>query len=467
MAFDYDLFVIGGGSGGVRAARLVASRFSMRVALAEEYRVGGTCVIRGCVPKKLMAYAAGHGKNLADALAFGWSSGVHTGQGQNPANTSLTTRDFHFNWGAFQHRLAAELNRLEGLYEQTLATAGVTLYKTRAIVQDAHSIRTDDGQTFTAKHILIATGGHPTIPDIKGHRHAITSNEVFSLRTLPRRVLIVGGGYIACEFASIFNALGVSVTQCYRGAQILRGFDDETAGHVQNLACHQGIAVKLNTHVTALEKTNTGTVRACLQHTDTNTTELYDAVVFATGRSPNTQGLGLERIGVRTNTNGAICVDAYSQTNVPSIYAVGDVTGRIALTPVAIREAAAFVDTVFGGQPRAFDHRGVASAVFTNPEMASVGMTEQDARKEHSIKVYKTTFAAMDKRFAGRGEAVFMKLIVAADTGRILGCHIVSAAASEMSQLVAIAMHMGATKADFDATCAVHPTLAEELVTLT
>jgi glutathione reductase (NADPH) len=445
MAFDYDLFVIGGGSGGVRAARIASGEHGAKVGLAEESRMGGTCVIRGCVPKKLMVFASGFPEAVAEARAYGWDV---TGGA--------------FDWTHFRTRLEAELDRLEGAYRATLRNAGVTVHDTRATLVDAHRVRLASGEEVSAKHILIATGGRPFVPDFPGSDLAVTSNEMFHLEALPKRALVVGGGYIASEFACILNGLGVKVSQYYRGAQILRGFDDEARGHVSNAMRAQGIDIHCGTDVMRLEQTGAG-IRAVA--TDGSEQE-FDLVLYATGRRPNTQRLGLEDLGVTLGREGQILVDRYSQTGVPSIFAVGDVTGRINLTPVAIREGHAFADTVFGGRPTAFDHDLVASAVFTQPELGSVGLSEEAARAMGPIEVYATAFRPMKSLFAGKQDRVLMKLVVAKDSRKVLGCHIVAPEAGEMIQLAAIAIRMGATKEDFDRTCAVHPTMAEELVTL-
>ncbi len=445
MAFDYDLFVIGGGSGGVRAARIASGEYGAKVGLAEESRMGGTCVIRGCVPKKLMVFASGFPEAIEEARAYGW---------QVEAGT--------FDWTHFRTRLEAELDRLEGAYRNTLKNAAVFVHDERATIADAHRVRLASGAEVTAKHILVATGGRPFVPDFPGADLAVTSNEMFHLPALPKRALVVGGGYIASEFACILKGLGVAVSQYYRGAQILRGFDDEARGHVSNAMRSSGIDIHCGTDVMRLEKTTTG-IRAVA--TDGSERE-FDLVLYATGRRPNTTGLGLEALGLTLGRNGEIPVDAYSQTAVPSVFAVGDVTGRINLTPVAIREGHAFADTVFGAKPTTFDHQLVASAVFTQPEMGSVGLSEEAARAQEPIEVYSTAFRPMKTLFAGKQDRVLMKLIVSQASRRVLGCHIVAPEAGEMIQLAAIAIRMGATKEDFDATCAVHPTMAEELVTM-
>lgn len=445
MAFDYDLFVIGGGSGGVRAARIASGEHGAKVGLAEESRMGGTCVIRGCVPKKLMVFASAYPEAIAEAREYGWD--VTSGG---------------FDWTHFRTRLETELDRLEGAYRNTLQNAGVVIHDGRAVVVDAHRVRLASGVEFTTKHILVATGGWPFVPEIPGRDLAITSNEMFHLPALPRRALVVGGGYIASEFACILKGLGVEVSQFYRGAQILRGFDDEARGHVANAMRAQGIDIHCGTDVMRLERTDAG-IRAVA--TD-GTEREFDLVLYATGRRPNTAGLGLEALGLTLGRNGEIPVDRFSQTAVPSVFAVGDVTGRVNLTPVAIREGHAFADTVFGGKPTAFDHGLVASAIFTQPEMGSVGLSEEAARDQEPIEVYSTAFRPMRTLFAGKQDRVLMKLIVSQASRKVLGCHIVAPEAGEMIQLAAIAIGLGATKEDFDRTCAVHPTMAEELVTM-
>ena len=445
MTFDVDLFVIGGGSGGVRAARIAASEGGARVALAEEYRMGGTCVIRGCVPKKLMVYASAYPAAMEDARAYGWD----------------VTLD-GFDWAQFRGQMDAELDRLERAYRGGLTNAGVTIHDTRATVEDPHAVLLATGERITAKHILIATGGAPFVPDVPGADLAMTSNDIFRLESLPESILIVGGGYIACEFACILRGLGVAVTQYYRGAQVLRGFDDEARGHVADAMRAQGIDIHCGTDVLGMTRVPQG-VRVEATNGDDR---VFGAVLYATGRKPNSAGLGLEALGVKLGRQGEILVDDYSQTAVPSIFAVGDVTDRINLTPVAIREGHAFADTVFKGTPRKADHELVASAVFTQPEMGTVGLTEEQARAQEPVDVYVASFRPMQSLFAGRPDRALFKLIVSQATQKVLGCHIVAPGAGEMIQMVAIAMKMGATKADFDRTCAVHPTMAEELVTM-
>ena len=462
MPFDFDLFVIGGGSGGVRAARMAAAT-GAKVALAEDWRLGGTCVIRGCVPKKLMVFASGFRESFAEARAYGWD-----------------VPDGVFNWAAFRTTLHTELDRLEGIYRKLLETSGVTVLNARATLADAHTLHLSTGDTITAAHILVATGGHPEWPDLPNAHLGMVSDDIFLMDDLPRSILIVGGGFIACEMACILNGMGVEVTQFYRGAQILRGFDDEARGLVAEAMKGQGIDLALGTNIVemgpadAVMDTPVGEMAPVAMATKgpirvkaTNGTEqVYNAVLFATGRIPNTKGLGLEPLGVAVGRRGEIMVDTYSQTAVPSIYAIGDVTNRINLTPVAIRDSMAFVRTVFDGIPTPVDHELVASAVFTQPELGTIGLTEEQARDREPIDVYCTSFRPMRSAFAGSPARVLMKLIVSQATRRVLGCHIVAPEAGEMIQLAAIAIKMGATKEDFDRTVAVHPTMAEEMVTM-
>ena len=445
MSFDYDLFVIGGGSGGVRAARVAAGETGAKVALAEEDRYGGTCVIRGCVPKKLMVFASEYSGMVEDAKAYGWD--VQPGA---------------FDWDTFHGKLVAELDRLEGIYRSILKNNGVESFDQRARLVDAHTVELTDGSRKTAKHILIATGGRPVVPEFPGSDLAITSNEIFHLDKLPKSILIVGGGYIASEFAGIMNGLGVETTQFYRGAQILRGFDEEARGLICEEMRQNGIDVRLGTNV--LEMTRDGEQ---IRVKATNGTEdRFDVVMYATGRAPNADNLGLEDLGVERGRKGEIVVDEYSQTAVPSIYAIGDVTDRVNLTPVAIREGMAFVETVFKGNPTPVDHELIPTAIFTQPEFGTVGLSEEEASAQEPIEVYATSFKPMQKAFAGGTQRVLMKLIVSQATRKVLGCHIVAPGAGEMIQLAGVAVKMGATKEDFDRTVAVHPVMAEELVTM-
>lgn len=444
MSFDFDLFVIGGGSGGVRAAR-VAAQEGAKVALAEEDRYGGTCVIRGCVPKKLMVFASEYSGMVEDALAHGWD--IQLGA---------------FDWDVFRTKLYAELDRLEKVYRSILKNNSVETFDQRAMLADAHTVELADGTRKTAKHILLAMGGRPVKPGIPGDEFGITSNDIFHLDKLPESILIVGGGYIASEFAGILNGMGVNVTQYYRGAQILRGFDEEARALVSEEMCQKGVHLHLGTNV--LEMRQEGD-KVWVKAT-TGGERVFDHVMFATGRAPNTENMGLEEIGVEIGRKGEVVVDEYSQTAVPSVYAIGDVTDRANLTPVAIREGMAFVETVFKGNPTKPDHELIPTAIFTQPEMGTVGLSEEEAAAKEATEVYATSFKPMQQSFAGRSERVLMKLVVSQKTRKVLGCHVVAPGASEMIQLVGIAIKMGATKEDFDRTVAVHPTMSEEIVTM-
>ncbi|WP_198672287.1 FAD-dependent oxidoreductase [Pseudogemmobacter bohemicus] len=472
MAFDCDLFVIGGGSGGVRAARMAAAT-GARVQLAEESRMGGTCVIRGCVPKKLMVFASSFRELPSQARAYGWD-----------------IPEGHFDWLAFRARLHTELDRLEGVYRRLLDGSGVTIHDSRARLVDPHEVALADGRRISAKHILIATGGRPERPDLPGAELGLVSDDIFNFAKLPERLLIVGGGFIACEMACILQGLGVRVTQFHRGAQILRGFDDEARGLVAEAMRASGISLRVGTNIAAMgpkgslddgfaapaaelqldaRRALSGALSGsgpCAVRSTTGELCEVDHVLFATGRRPNSDGLGLEEIGIGIGRRGQVEVNEYSQTAVPSVYAIGDVTDRVNLTPVAIREGMAFVETVFHARPTPVDHALIPAAVFTQPELGAVGMTEEEARDQGPIEVYATSFRPMRSAFAGSDARVLMKLIVCTETRRVLGCHIVAPEAGEMIQLAAIAVKMGATKEDFDRTCAVHPTMAEELVTM-
>ena len=445
-SFDYDLFVIGAGSGGVRAAR-IASNHGARVAVAEEYRVGGTCVIRGCVPKKLLAYASRFHGEFEDAAGFGWTVGTPT-----------------FDWPTLIANKDREIDRLEAAYRANLQRSKVEVIAGRAVLVDRHTVRLADGRTASAKTILIATGGAPNVdPKLKGRELAITSNEAFHLKALPKSILIAGGGYIAVEFACIFAGLGVETTLIYRGSKILRGFDEDVRDDLTAAMGKRGARIVTDRTITALAKAG-DRVRATLS--DATTLDL-DQVMFAIGRSPNTAALGLDAAGVKTTANGAIVVDANGRTNVDNIYAAGDVTDRVNLTPVAIREGHAIADTLFGGKPWAVDHDLIPTAVFSEPEIGTVGMTEADARTKYSaIDIYKARFRPMKYTLSGRDERMLMKLVVDTASQKILGCHVLGPDAAEIVQMAAIAMRMGATKADFDATMALHPSAAEELVTM-
>ncbi len=443
--FDYDLFTIGAGSGGVRASR-VAAAHGARVAVAEEYRVGGTCVIRGCVPKKMLVYGAHFAEDLEDAKQFGW-----------------TIEGKSFDWKALRDLVQNDVTRLEGLYGQTLSNHNVTVIPERATITGPHQITLASGRIVTAKHILIATGARPHIPEFPGNEHVITSNEAFHLDAIPRRVLIAGGGYIANEFAGIFNQFGAKVTVANRSETILRGYDEAVRDRLLQISLTRGIEFCFNAEFERIEKQADGTLLVKLTGQDARA---FDCVMVATGRVPNIEGLGLETIGVETGKRGEIIVDAFSRTNVPHVYAVGDVTDRVQLTPVAIREGQAFADSVFGpGEPYAVDHSCVPSAVFSHPPIAAVGMTEGEARNTlGSIKVYQADFRPMKHVVAGRSERCLYKMIVDAANDRIVGIHMIGPDAPEIMQAAAIAVKAGLTKADFDATVAIHPTMAEELV---
>ncbi len=441
---DFDLFIIGAGSGGVRAARLAAS-MGIKVGIAEEFRYGGTCVIRGCVPKKLMVNAADFQDYLTDAKGFGWDIG----------STS-------FSWDKFLSAKNKEIERLENIYFKILQNSGVQTFGVRAKFLSSNSVELSDGTICYSKVILIATGGVPFVPNFAGKEYAITSNEIFELESLPNRILIVGGGYIASEFAGILNGMGVEVTQMYRGEKLLRGFDEDIRDHVSIAMLERGINVKCGVDVLECKKDNSGLSVNVSNGSIIDT----DCLLFATGRKPNTLNLGLEKTRVSVDKEGAIKINKLQRTSDSSIYAIGDVTNRLNLTPVAIRDAIAFVDTVFKNKPVSPDYEVVPTAVFTRPEVGTVGLTEAQASLDYSIKIYKTTFKPLANAIAGRKEVTIMKMIVDEVTRKVLGCHLVGPNSSELIQLVAVAIKMGARKEDFDKTCAVHPTAAEELVTL-
>jgi glutathione reductase (NADPH) len=445
--FDVDLFVIGGGSGGVRAARIAAGH-GARVAIAEEYRMGGTCVIRGCVPKKLLVYASHIRHDLEDAAGFGW-----------------TVPPASFDWPTLIANKDREIARLEAAYTFNVEKSGARVLKTRAVFEDAHTLRLATGEAVRAKVVLVATGGAPNhgLP-IPGIEHVISSNEVFHLAALPRRIVIQGGGYIALEFACIFAGFGSDVTLVYRGDNILRGFDEDVRAHVRSEMEKNGISILTGCTVGRVDKHG----NEFTSHLSNGSSVVSDQVMFAIGRHPNIGGLGLEKAGVALNpANGGIAVDHFSRTSVPNIYAIGDVTHRINLTPVAIREGHAFADTVFGKRTVQVDHADIPTAVFSQPEVGTVGLTETQARAQFShVDIYKATFRPMKATLSGRDTRVLMKLVVDASTDRVVGCHIVGDGAAEMAQVLGIAVKMKATKADFDATMALHPTAAEELVTM-
>ena len=443
MNFDYDLFVIGAGSGGVRAARMSATH-GAKVAMAEEYRVGGTCVIRGCVPKKLFVYASHYAEDFHEAEGFGWTVG-----------------ETSFDWPTLVANKDAEIDRLNKIYIKNAEAAGVEIIQARAELLDRNTIAID-GRELTAKYILLAPGATPFIPDIPGAEYAISSNEAFHLEALPEQIIIVGGGYIAVEFAGIFNGLGVDVTLVYRGEEIMRGFDADIRTHLREEMVKKGITVLLNTDVIAITQ-QAGDYEVALSD---GTTRSAGQVMYATGRVPNVSGLGLDRVGVETHPNGAIKVDAYSQTSVDNIYAVGDVTDRAQLTPIAIREGAAFAETVFNNAPQQVDHSIIPTAVFSQPPIGTVGLTEEAAREQYEVDVYRSVFRPMKHTLSGSEEKTLMKLLVDKASDKVLGLHIVGPDSGEMIQAFGIAVTMGATKADFDATVAVHPTAAEELVTM-
>jgi glutathione reductase (NADPH) len=444
--YDYDLLVIGAGSGGVRAGR-IAAQHGAKAAVIESDRVGGTCVIRGCVPKKLFVYASHYAEHFEDAINFGW-----------------TTEKVSFDWQTLVANKDKEIERLSRAYLRNLESAGAELIRAHATFEDAHTLALSDGRKVTAKTVLIAAGSSPFVPrHLPGHELAITSNEAFHLEQLPSRICIVGGGYIAVEFAGIFNNLGVETVLIHRGEKILRGFDDDLRDHLTAEMRKKNIEIRLRSDVARVERSGDG-VRVTL-----NDGAAFGAgqIMFATGRVPNVTNLNLEKIGVKLTPHYAVEVDAYSRSSVENIYAIGDVTNRLNLTPVAVREGHAFADMLFGGKDVKVDHTNVPTAVFSQPELGTVGMTEATARATFkSIDIYKTTFRPMKHTLSGRDERMLMKLVVDSTSDKVLGCHIIGPDAGEMAQLLGIAVKMGATKADFDATMAVHPTAAEEIVTM-
>lgn len=443
--YDYDLFTIGAGSGGVRASRVSAGH-GAKVAIAEEYRVGGTCVIRGCVPKKMLVYGAHFAEDLEDCQKFGWEIEGKT-----------------FNWKKLRDNVLADVDRLEGAYTDTLESHEVEIFKERARLTGPHEVTLEGGRTVTAKHILIATGARPRMPECQGAEHAISSNEAFHLDEIPGKIIIAGGGYIANEFAGIFNEFGSNVTLVNRGDQLLRSYDEGVRDRLLQISMTKGIAFKFNKIFEYIKPCDEGGYFVKLSDCDE---EHVDCVMFAVGRIPNTEGLGLEDVGVELGKGGEVVVDRFSKTSVDHIYAVGDVTDRVQLTPVAIREGQAFADSVFGGhEPVAVDHSCIPSAVFSHPPIASVGMTEGEAKnKLGSVKVYQSDFRPMKNVLAGRNERSLIKMVCDDSNGKIVGIHMIAPDAPEMMQAAAIAVKAGLTKADFDATVAIHPTMAEELV---
>jgi glutathione reductase (NADPH) len=442
--YDYDLVTIGAGSGGVRASRM-AAQMGAKVAICEESRVGGTCVIRGCIPKKLLVYGAHFADDFEDAASYGWT---------------LPTPSF--DWPALIAAKDKEIDRLNGIYLNILKTNGVELLEGRAVLADPHTVEVA-GRRITAANILIATGGWPTMPKLPGIEHAITSNEALDLKALPKRIAIVGGGYIAVEFAGIFNGLGAQVTEIIRADKLLRGFDEDLRGVIGEEMTKKGIEILTGTQVDAIEKTAEG-YRLKLDKGEALT---VDAVMYATGRAPMTGGIGLAEAGIQISKSGAVAVDGYSRSSVPHIFAVGDVTDRINLTPVAIKEGAAVAMTLFGGTPTEADHKDVPSAVFSQPPIATVGLNEAEARTAHGdIDVYVSSFRPLKFTLTERQEKTFMKLIVERAAGRVVGCHMLGMDAAEIIQGFAVAIKCGATKAQFDATVGIHPSAAEEFVTM-
>ncbi|MEX1108251.1 MAG: glutathione-disulfide reductase [Dongiaceae bacterium] len=444
IRYDYDLFVIGAGSGGVRAARMSAD-YGARVAIAEEYRVGGTCVIRGCVPKKLLSYGAHFHEDFEDAVNYGW-----------------TVEGMQFDWSRLIANKDREIDRLNGIYKELLKNSGVTTFETRAVLEDAHTVRLGD-RRITAEYMLIAVGGHPVKPETPGAELGITSNEAFYLETLPKRVLIVGGGYVALEFASIFNGLGSEVILTYRRDQILRGFDDDVRRFTATEMAKKGVDIRVYEDPVRLERSRAGI------HVSLTGGTVCDAdiVMFATGRVPNTRELGLDAVGVELDVDGAVKVDPFSRTAVENIYSIGDCTNRANLTPVAIREGVAFADTMFGKRPWSVDHDNIPSAVFSHPPVGSVGPGEADARRRFgAVDIYKADFKPLKHTMTGRTERTLIKLVVDRASQRVLGAHMVGIDAPEIIQGIAIAVKLGLTKRQLDETVAIHPTAAEEFVTL-
>jgi glutathione reductase (NADPH) len=446
VTFDYDLIVIGAGSGGVRAAR-IASGHGAKVAIAEEFRIGGTCVIRGCVPKKLLVYGSHFAEDLADAKRFGWDTGGAT-----------------FDWNILRDNVAAEVDRLEGLYGQTLQNNAVEAIHERATLRGPNCVELASGRIITAKYILIATGARPAVPDVPGAELGITSNEVFGLPVLPKRAVIAGAGYIANEFAGIFNELGVEVTLVTRGDKMLRSYDQEIVEKLIGMSRAKGIDIRLNFGFKSAARQTDGSLSIDGGNGDTIETDL---LLWAVGRVPHTANMGLEAVGVTLDKDGAVVVGDDNCTNIPSIYAVGDVTNRVQLTPVAIREGHSFADSVFGNNPRIIDYKTIPTAVFSNPPIAGVGLTETEARAQFpDVKIFKSDFRAMKNVLAGRNERALYKMVVDGATGRVIGLHLIGPDSAEILQAAAVAVKAGLTKQDFDDTVALHPSMAEELVLL-
>ena len=443
--FDFDLFVIGAGSGGVRAARM-AAQTGARVAAAEGAPLGGTCVNLGCIPKKLYSYAAHYAEAFEESHGYGW-------EGEKPV----------LNWETLKRQRATEISRLNGVYENLFKGAGVELIRGWATLQAPHTVKLDNGQTYTARHILIATGGTPTVPDVPGKEYVITSNDIFDLPEFPQRLLVVGGGYIACEFASIFNGLGARVIQLYRSEQILRGFDREVRDFVADEMRKSGVDVRVNANIASIEKTAEG-LKATLED---GSVLVADQILYATGRVPNINGLGFEALSGETGKKGAIKVNARYQTSIPSIYALGDVTDRIQLTPVALGEAMVLVDDLFGDAQKKMSYEYIPTAVFTHPNIGTVGYSEEDAKEKFGdIRVFRSEFRPLKHTLSGSTARVFMKLIVEVATDKVVGMHMVGDDAGEIIQGFAVAVKAGVTKAGFDSTIGIHPTAAEEFVTM-
>ena len=442
--YDFDLFIIGAGSGGVRAARL-ASKLGKKVAIAEEYRFGGTCVIRGCVPKKLMVFASSYSKIFKEGKGYGWDQ-----------------KNASFSWNKFSKSMNFEIDRLEEIYRDLLISSNVKVFRQKAKLYSSNSVILNDKTKITAKYILIATGGDPQKLEIEGGNLSISSNDIFNLPSLPKKMIIIGGGYIACEFASIFNGFGVEVTLIYRCDRILRGFDDDIRENIEVSLIRKGIKISNNCYPTLIRLNN----KQLELFTKNNSHLKTDIILSAIGRKPKIMNLGLDNVSLDLTKNGAIKVNEFQQTSTKSIYAIGDVTDRLNLTPVAIRDAKALISTLFENKKQSPDHELVPTAIFTKPEVGTVGLTEKEARNNFDVKIYKTLFSSLGSRITNNLDKIMMKLVVCNKTDKILGCHIVGDGASEMIQMFGISMKMGVKKKDLDSTCAVHPTLSEEIVTL-